>query len=192
MDCLLQISYKQNRLINEANSINYDKYTNGKEMISDIYKNALGIDIDLKKGEDSFLKVSDIIKTNESKDVEIINNKVKKMVLNDFYGTWTASKKVCNSNRYWIWGTANQECKDQNAKTILKGNLDIGDIIMFENNGCNWTYLYLGDKIIGANKIIKETKNVINQYDVKDKVTVFLSNLVSKDAFVILRPAKKK
>ena len=177
------------KLIENANNINYKGYTNGLQLISDLYSNSFDYDLNLKNGDGNFLKASDIIKVNESKNNEIINNKLSKIILKDFYGTWIASNKVTDSSRYYIWGTAEDEVGDQNAKTITKGNLNIGDIILIENDNTESAYIYLGNKIIGANEIIYETKNVTGKYDTQDPITKFLADLVSKDVFVILSPA---
>ena len=182
---------EQEKLISSANSIDYTKYSSGINLVTRIYNKAFNIDLNLKENNND-IKVSDIIQTNASKNVVIksnINDSIKKMILNDCYGTWEASNKVVNTDRYWIWGTAEQEVSDQNAKTIVKGNLNIGDIILVENDGINKAYIYLGNKIIGANELIEGTTNESNQYDIEDPITVFLANLVSKDGFVILSPA---
>ena len=176
---------EKSKLVESSNNVNYKGYKNGLELINDIYNNAFGIELDLKDDNNNFLKVSDIIKTNESKDIEVLN---KKIILNDFYGTWEASRKVTDSSRYYIWGTAYDEVRDQNAKTILKGNLNIGDVILIENDGVETAYIYLEDRIIGANEIIYETQNTNESYDTQDGITKFLADLVSKDAFVILSP----
>ena len=171
-----------------ANKIDYTKYDSGIKLISDLYKKSLGVDIQLN----SSLRVSDIIKTNTLKDKEIINDNYRKIILNDFYGTWIASNRVKEDNRYYIWGTAKQEVDDQEAKTVLKGNLNIGDIILIENNKKNTAYVYLGDKIIGAKELINGNNKTHDQYDVRDNITKFLADLVSKDGFVILSPALAK
>ena len=156
------------------------------ELINDIYKDALGIELKLKNEKGQFLKASDIVKTNESKNIELIN---ENFISNNLYGTWEASRKVTDSTRYYIWGTAYEEIGDQNAKTILKGNLNIVDIILIENEGQEKAYIFLENKIIGANEIIYETKNVSEKYDAEDAINKFLADLVSKDSFVILSPA---
>ena len=177
---------EKKKLIESSNNINYRNYENGMELINDIYKDALGIELKLKNEKGQFLKASDIVKTNESKNIELIN---ENFISNNLYGTWEASRKVTDSTRYYIWGTAYEEIGDQNAKTILKGNLNIGDIILIENEGQEKAYIFLENKIIGANEIIYETKNVSEKYDAEDAINKFLADLVSKDSFVILSPA---
>ncbi len=176
---------EKKKLIKSSNNINYRNYENGMELINDIYNDAFGIELKLKDEEGKFLKASDIVKTNGSRNIELIN---ENLISNNLYGTWEASRKVTDSTRYYIWGTVYNEIGDQNAKTILKGNLNIGDIILIENEGKEKAYIFLEDKIIGANEIIYENKNVSEKYDTEDAINKFLADLVSKDTFVILSP----
>ena len=180
---------EKEKLIESANNIDYKKYNSGMSLIHNIYNNAFGIDINLKNDNNNYLKVSDIIKTNTSNDVEIINSNYKKLILNDFYETWEASRKVTADDRYYVWGTAQQEVGDQNLKPIVKGNLNVGDIILVNNDNKETAYIFLNDKIVGANELINETKNEDKKYDVEDDMTKFLADLASKDGVIILSPA---
>ena len=187
---------EQTKLKTFSKTFSYNAYS-GKsdiDIIQSIYEDLFNVDIKLKKSNGSELSANDIISTNSTTKEIVVNQEYKKMILNDLYGTWESSCKVKADDRYYVWGTAEQEVSDQRAKTIVRGNLHIGDIILVSEGNNNFAYIYLGDKIIGGNnEIILESESGLSNpeyyYDVKENITMFLADLVSKDAFVIISPA---
>ena len=145
---LLSTEQKNEIVKNYNNLKKTNKYT-GKELVNEIYKNALGIDLKLKslniasnKGLMAFDK-SSTDKTYRSLHINT-NNSYYKYLLNNYYGCLSSNKLQYKKNSFISYKPKKwKSYKDINrrADTIYAEHFQTGDILIYINKN-DVTYKY--------------------------------------------------
>lgn len=154
----------------------------GIDLAKEIYKEAFLYELDLGN-----LTVDDIIDSQ----AQITNNQISNIIAGEkMYGRNTVSIK----HPVYNYGA---DYFDQNNTyvSILQGNIKTGDLILVNESNINKLYIILGDEVVqldenGYGTSYKKTTNSTSDiFDINDELNIFLSSLVTKDGFVILRPS---
>ncbi len=177
-----------NKLLNTSKKVE-------ASFISQVYKEALGIDISYLDNKDMYNLVR--LKNNSI----VINNDLKKMIVGNYYGLRIAKnasleKQVVSYHNAWDM-YSKYEILDR-ARYLNYNMLEVGDIIFVytetNNSLVSKAYLYLGDGVLGrkydTELSVKHSNSgtiYSNNTNGMAKTNNMLSNLIG-DNYIVIRP----
>ncbi len=191
------IDLQKTQIVSAYNQLINSDYQ-GKNLINEIYKKALDVDLNLND-----LDITDLIQTTVSDSLSSIvfneNNSFSDMVLENYYGAiYTSAASSTISLKYWESPPASAPIvRSERNDTIYNENFQTGDILIYKNKqdafgdmiaeDGEYAFIYIEDVFYGNNE------NENNQYSLEPYSTNGndnLQTLLAKDYYVILRPAK--
>ena len=194
-------NYVFNHLTDEQKTQIIDAYNQlsssytGKELINEVYKKALKMDLNLEA-----LELTDLVQTtvNQSSSPVLLNEEIefRNMLLDNYYGaiyTSTSGTTILLKS----WESSPTAERSNRNDTIYDEHFQTGDILIYQNKQSQsgnmiaedgeYAFIYLDDAFYGINT------NGNNKYGLEPYSTNGNNNLqtiLAKDYYVILRPAK--
>lgn len=202
----------ESKIVDAYNELKNSTTLSGISFINEVYKKAnLGLEFNLDNFDITQLISNDPtswkpVKINES-------NSYRKYVLNNYYSAIFNNTSYIGLKEWGVYGENDKLFGDDTTKgvksiitekdratTFYKEHFKTGDIIIYKNNNDAVTkengiyaFIYVNDNFYGINKLSDNTSR--NKFDVNAKLSnndTYLTTLLAKDYYVILRPSLEK
>ena len=195
----------ENKITTAYANLESNSSLTGIAFINKVYTDA-NLDLDFKL--DDFDITSVINKTNGTAYTTINideNNKYSKYILNNYYGGLYQSPST-NTIYLKYWANSGTDEYSTRATKIYKEHLKTGDILIYKNENDSITkedgtyaYIYVNGSFYGKNKLSDNTDK--NEFSTTSFIesgkstntkSPYLTTLLGKDYYVILRPSLEK